>query len=639
MASNQTALTQNKKVFFITSSYSKGSDKLEYSLQKSKALKNLKAGLQGEYLTNKMHSNDKYTISVCSFEIVESEINDLKDKDTKTYTAKIILKNEKNYKFEGLITFRYNNKNLFIYDFKFNEYKNFLKKTPPPASIPFTKNETFGIYMEFLKTLKNLKELKEELFIHLIEESRNLIIFKENFQLDFFMSIFKACYSRKEIILLLLGYKLEKTLLPDNFNYKSYSSMLDMIDKKPVIIIQHCIKQDPNKIYIKFYTLLFYFRRIFEKDKAEKMIQNTDLYQYFADFLPKYPSFFKNLICGEELIKQMFEKYSENLNMDLIKGILSYAGSIENVLNIINKNITNIKNCAYNVKKKIIVSKIVKPNESDNLKNIKDEIDKIIKFEAVDKVSFISFDEDLWKSYIDLNNDLKNLELIYNSIKLCATFENELSAEKLGLIKKIHETGIKLIESEKLKNEELLNFIGIDSYFSDRNKEKKIYRPYQIILKGLDFDTMTDNFFENWKNSNIFAIFNFEIHNFKNELINKLNDAKDLGKILKLFDYQDKNIFDYSTRNILRAKFKCIAPSYKLETCPNFIQDVAYYIYIIDYIDNKNIQDFLKNTIETFISSLDMKRDIYLYLTSNYKNISNNAIECITNSLLSNKSI
>ena len=197
MASNQTALTQNKKVFFITSSYSKGSDKLEYSLQKSKALKNLKAGLQGEYLTNKMHSNDKYTISVCSFEIVESEINDLKDKDTKTYTAKIILKNEKNYKFEGLITFRYNNKNLFIYDFKFNEYKNFLKKTPPPASIPFTKNETFGIYMEFLKTLKNLKELKEELFIHLIEESRNLIIFKENFQLDFFLSIFKACYSRK----------------------------------------------------------------------------------------------------------------------------------------------------------------------------------------------------------------------------------------------------------------------------------------------------------------------------------------------------------------------------------------------------------------------------------------------------------
>ena len=149
---------------------------------------------------------------------------------------------------------------------------------------------------------------------------------------------------------------------------------------------------------------------------------------------------------------------------------------------------------------------------------------------------------------------------------------------------------------------------------------------------------MTDNFFDKWNKSNIFKIFEFEIYNFKNELVNILNNSKDIGKLLKLFDFNNHNLFDSSTRSIIRLKFKNAAPSFKLETCPNFIKDVAYYIYIIDKTDNRNIQEFLKNTIETYISSLDIKRDIYLYLASNYKDISNSAIESITNSILNNKS-
>ena len=165
MASNQTAITQNKKVFFITSCYSKGSNKLIYSLQNSKALRNLKAGEQGEYVTNKMHLNDRYIISVGSFEIVESEINEIRDEKIKKYKAKIILKNEKHHKFEGYIFFWKKNKNSFIYDFKFNGHKGIIHITPPPASIQFSKNDQFNIYMDYLKNKIQSKELKEELFV------------------------------------------------------------------------------------------------------------------------------------------------------------------------------------------------------------------------------------------------------------------------------------------------------------------------------------------------------------------------------------------------------------------------------------------------------------------------------------------
>ena len=642
MASNQKKLASIKKVFFITSSYSKGSNKLEYILQNCKALKNFKAGEKGEYITSQMHTNDKYTISVCSFELVESELNELKDEKTKKYKAKITLRDDRRHRFEGWITFWKTDKNSFIYDFKFNDYAGIFSTVPPPASIPFSKYEQFKLFMDCIKDKMKKKELKEEskdeIIVNLIQDSQ-YIVFHEPFYLDFFMSIFRECYSRKEIILFLRGFNLEKSSLPDNFNYNRYSLIMNMIEKKPNIIIQYCKNDtDKYKIYSKFYLLLFYLRRNFEKEKAEEMILNKDLYQYFAVLLPKYPSYFKNLICSNELIEQMFEKNSKELNLDIIKGILSYAGSMEKILEIINKNDMKIKKCAFEQKKKIIISRIGKPSELDDLNKIYDEICKIIKFEIQEKLNFISFNEELWRAYIDLNNDLKNLDLINKSIRICATLENELSTEILGLDEKIHNIGINSIQNGQLKNDEMLDFIELDTYFSDRNKAKKIFRPYQTILKGLDFDTMTDNFFDKWNKSNIFKIFEFEIYNFKNELVNILNNAKDIGKLLKLFDFNNHNLFDSSTRSIIRLKFKNVAPSFKLETCPNFIKDVAYYIYIIDKTDNRNIQEFLKNTIETYISSLDIKRDIYLYLASNYKDISNSAIESITNSILNNKS-
>ena len=100
---------------------------------------------------------------------------------------------------------------------------------------------------------------------------------------------------------------------------------------------------------------------------------------------------------------------------------------------------------------------------------------------------------------------------------------------------------------------------------------------------------------------------------------------KNFGKLLKLFKYNDKY-----TDGFLKSKFKGLKPTYKIDTCPNFIKDVSYFIYIID---NKyhGIKEILTNIIEKEIKSVEAMTDIYLYLSSIYKELTKIVIDNITN--------
>ena len=627
-----------KKIFFITSNLLNQTEQLQYELQKCIGIQNLRAREKGEFIQEINYLNNKYLTTLCSFEIIPSDLK----KESKPYKATIILRDIKNYYFKGNIIFTNYNKNIFIYDFKFEDHKGMIKDTPPPKSVKFTKCEQLKFFLNYLKQNKIL--INDELGIDLIQDSLNYIT-NDNFALDFYMEIFKACYSQKNIISFLNEFSLEKFYIPLNFNYQEYSSIINLIYQKPRIIMKHLNEKDEHNIYyIKLYTLIFYLRRKYDKENAEKMILNKDLYKYFANFLPKYPNYFANLICPEELIDQMFKL---NLNLDIIKGAFIYASGVEQILYFIIKYINEIKNCIkyineiknciLNEKHILIMSRIGIAQENDDLDKIYEYIFKIIKYENQNnKEILFSFDKTFWESYIILFNDIKKLEIIKRAIKICSELEKDLSSENLGLNEKIHNLGIISIEKGLLKNESLLDFIQNDDYFSDRDKEKKFYRPLSI-LKGLDFETMTDNFFEKWKTSNIFIIYNFDITNFKSALINSIDDIKYFGKLLKLFDYKNNKIFDNHVITNLRAKFKNIAFTFKKETCPDFVKDVAFYIYIMDFIEKKNIQSFLKDTIEKYIVSSEIIRDIYLYLVTQYKDISENAIESVTTYLMNNK--
>ena len=507
---------------------------------------------------------------------VEIEPKDLKKEDqdqkTRKYTSAINLKFNKT-SFPGPIIFRAT-KNNFIYDFEFKQYQGWGKTIDPPPRINLSKLDQLKFYTKYLKALK--KKQGDQIYKDLITDSQTST-FGKKIYLDFFLEIFKGCYSQKEVKLFLKSFKLENILLPENFIYKEYASILNLIEKNPKIIIQYCSEKDNKEnYYIIFYTLLFFTRFVYEREKATEMLAKQNLWEYFIKILPAQFKFFPKLSISDELMNQMFE---QELNVNIITGILSYCGSIEKILVLINNKIDYISKCCWEEKTEILMSKLENPKKTDNLENIIKEIEKIIMFEMNNEKKFISFDDDFWKIYIQFNDDVKKLFMINKAIILCSNVEKKLKKDNMDLINKIHKNGLESIKNGNLKNEDLIEFINMDLYFIDNKYAYKYYRPLDIV-KGLDFDTMTDDFFKIWNSSMIFKIYSFADNDFKSGIVDQITDIKNFGKLLKLFNYKDKKIFEQRLLQKLREKFKNIVKTYKAETCPKFVDDVAFYIYI-----------------------------------------------------------
>ena len=137
------------------------------------------------------------------------------------------------------------------------------------------------------------------------------------------------------------------------------------------------------------------------------------------------------------------------------------------------------------------------------------------------------------------------------------------------------------IKSGKLKNEEIIDFINKDKYFLEDKYANQNYRKLDIV-EGLDFDNMNDDFFKVWEESNIFEKYSFLSYDFKCKIIDQIKNMKYFGKMLKLFNYKDKNIFDNLSFEKLNEKFKNIISNYIIVVCPNFIEDISFFIYIVD---------------------------------------------------------
>ena len=617
--------SEKNKVFFITSNLTSIDKNIEYSLSNANGMKDfnliLKKGVK--------YKNEDFNKKVFYFEISKDELNE-KDKDiiSKKYKAKMLLKYNK--QFEGIVLFK-EGKNNFFYDFKFNEINDWTQKTYPPKYINFSRVEQLKIFNEALNILK-VKQ-GDELYKSLVIDSQCYIT-GQPFFLDFYLQVFKSCYSQKEVKTLLMMFKLPRVKLPEKMELKEYRSVLKLIEKKPTILTKHCTEKDNPERYLKaFYTILLYFRVNYEKEIVQDLLNNENLSHYFVEILPLNYKYFANLDIPDMLISKILQQ--KNLSYKIIIGTLSYVHSIEKLLSIINNNYEIISNCCLNEKKKINMSELANPKKTDNLNNIIKEIEKLL----TNKTIFISFDEQFWQNYIQFNDktNLENLVHINKALLLYQKLDKTFNPDNLELNMKIHKTGLLLIENGKLKNEALINFIeNEDIYFQDKKYESKEFRPLDI-LKGIDIEKADDKFFKKWNESNIFKIYSFIDDEFKKELINLIDDMQDFGKLLKLlklFDYQEKKKIDHTTLILLCDKFKQLIRTYKIEECPNLINDVALFIYINQRQNNK---DFLKNFIETNIKSVQTLNDIYICLFNNYKDISNNLMESIANYYTNNK--
>ncbi len=620
--------SSNNRVFFITSNQSKIDQKLEYSLVQS-GMTNLKPILENKT----SYKKEEFATKVFCFDIIQKELKD-KDKtaDKKKYVAKINLKYNR-CTFIGDVPF-IKDRNNFIYTFAFQDYEGWTGKTAPPFYIRYTEVEQIQLFNEVLRKLK-VKQ-GDALSLNLVSDSQIMIKGKKFF-LDFYIEILKLCYAKLEVKMHLIMFKLERVLLPQKMDVKLYSKFLEIIEKKPDIIIRHCKATENTDRYFKsFYTLLLYFRANYEQEKIPLLLAKRDLWKYFIDILPTNHKYFPNLEIPNELIIEMIKK--EPNTFVAIKGALSFLNSTEKILSTINDNCEIIYDCCTKENQLIEMSEMVNPKNTDDLNKVIDEIKKIIQYQMEKKKQFISFGVAFWKTYIQYNDkkNLKNLILINKAIMFYKKTDKNLKDNQFNLIDIIHNNGIEAIEKGELKNEDLLDFIeNEDIYFTDKRFESKGKRPL-TILNGIDLDKADEKFYERWEKSNIFKIYSFDSYSFKKELVKKIDDMKDFGKLFKLFNYKNDKILDSEVIPLLREKFKNIIKTYKMETCPNFIKDIALFIYVIDKKTNE-AKKFMEKTIETYIKSFQTISDIYLHLATNFNDISKEAIDSITNYFTKNK--
>ena len=642
--------TTNDKVFFIVSNQSKIDKYIEYQLPKKTGINSGIMKLSKVHQKEMHYKREEFIIYVYFFEIESKNLS--KEKNQK---AIINLKYDKTI-FIGEIFFKektidkIKHFNTFIYDFEFQDYQDWRGKIYHPPSVKLTKVDQLTIFHEVLKKLHiKVKDILSKTLItdsqcYINEEKKEDGKNKQGqkFPLDFYLENLKWCYTEKGIKTLLLKFNIEKVYQPQEFAKEKYFRILESIENNPDIINKHISEKDKlkDKYFKNFYTLLLYFRVNYEKEKIQGLLRNQKAKKYLIEILPKYHKFFQNLDISDEFINEMISQ--EGLKFEIIKGSLSYGNSIEKVLYFINKNIDLIANCCIKEEQKINMIEMANPEQKDDLNKIIDEIEKILNYQKQIQKVFVLFDENFWTNYIHFNdnNNLNNLILIKKAILLCKEGDKKLDYEKLNLELKIHNTGIISILKEKLKNESLIDFIqNKDLYFKDKKYSSKKYRPLEI-LQGIDLDSADEKFLEIWKNSEIFKIYSFCDYEFKKELINKVTDMKDFGKLLKLFDYNDNKIFDTNTSQLLRERFKNIITTYQAEKCPHFIEDISLYIYIIDKINRNNkdiIKKFMENTIEKYIQSVETVNEVYLYLISKYKDITKTLIDCIANYFTKNK--
>ena len=402
--------TNALKVFFIISNKSELKNKYKISLFNQEGIINL-----NNILNKDMENN--INISVYSFDFIPKDLKE-KDEETKKYKAKINLEYN-NIIFIGLILFK-KFRNNFIYEFKIstsNGDNNF-----PYLNLDIM--EQLKIYNEVLKKL-NVKQ-GESISIDLIMDSQIFLIGNnKKYNFDFYLEILKQCYTKKEVKTLLMMFNLNKINTPKNIIAKDYSSLLNLIGKKPEIIIKYCTEKDDKNKYLKtFYTILLYFRANYEEEKVNDLLNQKNLWDYYSEILPLNYKYFSSIELPNELINEIFKK--KILSYDEIKGVFSYIKSNIKILNTINNNIDSIFEICNKNNIKLKITEFYFPKETDDLNEIVLEIGKIINFQLTKNKLFIIFDEIFWRKYYELNinKDKKTINVLKSGLFIYQTIDN-----------------------------------------------------------------------------------------------------------------------------------------------------------------------------------------------------------------------
>ena len=189
------------------------------------------------------------------------------------------------------------------------------------------------MYIEVLKKFK-LKP-GDSLLLDLILDTQKFFMDNNTkYYLDFYLEVFKLCYSRKEIKRILMMFNLERVKLPEKIEINNYSNMMSLIEKKPDILTKYCKEIDnKNQMLKRFCILLLYFRANYDKEKVLDLLSKKEFRKFYIEILPLNYQFFSNIEIPEELINGML--HQNKLSFKIIKGTFSYIHSNKKKLYIL----------------------------------------------------------------------------------------------------------------------------------------------------------------------------------------------------------------------------------------------------------------------------------------------------------------
>ena len=577
--------------------------------------------------------NNKYEYSLYRFSIYPIKFNNIK-----TIKVRIKLIDKDNIEFENEIILDKLIDDIFLYDIKFSAKIGWdYNKIEPPLSFPFSYDEQFDIYVKYLRKDLNLKQNSNQ-NKGLIMSSLKLFQLKYNFR--FYLMVFLECFSSNFLRLLLLSFKPERINavgeIQDEKKLKLLLNIIKSFEKKPEKVLNPLKPEEKEKYGIMLFGIILYSTFNYENNRMTELLNNDkeEKKNYIDKALIKYNILFKGLKLGQEHIESLIDK---SIDFNEINSSFTYSKDIVELLQIIKNKFEKIceiykkeetKKKGENNPPKIDINSIITPNKNDNMELIYKLYVTLLEMQKTElNNAFILFDDSFYEQYIYYfnNSNVDNLFYIHDMIKFTRSkFKNAINLKNININSIIHDTGIHLASTGKMKNIEVLNFLSKDEYYNSKQYNNTIYRSLDIF-KGIDISSLNDEFFKKWKEINWYYIFSDQYYTFYQIIIDLIKDLNDFNKLFKLCD-KSKNDneynFDTYVLKLIQEKFLDLYKSYNPKIHLHIKDDLKLLLYYSDK-ENANIEPFLTNHIQKSLN-VELVNEIYIELLSNYGDIINN---------------
>ena len=573
------------------------------------------------------------------------------------YELLVYAEDEENKKHQYKIQFTDETKDYYEYDFNIEEINyQYL-----------SHEEQFEIYVEILRKIYKKKFGSSEekdliLSTHLLVEDKG-----KKFNLFFYLLVFLEFYKSKNIQQHLLQFKPEKIEGLGTFSEAKLSGIktkLNMIGKNPSQYLSLHNLQNEIELIELFYSIVLYFNMNFQKDKVIDMFKDDKILTYLSKKMVTFHDLYKDLILEKDIVRNLIKKVN---TFDEILEVLHYIGTDiieflqliysekDYITKILGEELDKINDeneymDKENKKelKRIDIEKYVTPKNTDSIEKIFEATSLLFAYENINKIQIIKFSNNLLGKYLGFyyEKNLDGLQLINQLIELIKKTDkkfvfkykvkdkgkdkdkkNKEIDKDMNLI--IHDTGLELIKRGEMKNKKILDFIKSDIYFTNPQFDKDFYRPIEI-LKGIDIETLEENFFGTWETMDFDKIFIQSMKSFYDIIVGLVKEMKDFGLLFKFFLYNNEKEYKNQALTAMKDRYIKLFPTYKIEKCPNFVEDTVKLISSMN--DNKNIgQKDITDLLLYIQNNLDFGKvnEIYIKLSDQCKKLRDKSKDCI----------